>query len=185
MIYIAFGIIGMVAVLSRLIPHEWGFTLAAALFVVPTICSSTKQYMILLALAIGFLLFSDWVLGFYGFLNMLITYQGWIAFLVIMRLLSEKKYVVYLAPFLGTTAFFLISNYGVWLLSDMYDKTFSGLLLCYEMGLPFYKVQALADSLAGIASIALIRGVISGNILIDRTGSLALRFGTRGHTSPS
>ncbi len=35
--------------------------------------------------------------------------------------------------------FFLISNFGVWLLSGMYEKNISGLINCYIVAIPFLK----------------------------------------------
>lgn len=43
------------------------------------------------------------------------------------------------------TAFFLISNFGVWMGNHVtYPKTFSGLMTCYTAGLPFYKNALIA-----------------------------------------
>ena len=45
-----------------------------------------------------------------------------------------------LASFAAPTVFFLCSNFTVWLGSTtMYTKDLSGLINCYEMGLPFYR----------------------------------------------
>jgi hypothetical protein len=48
---------------------------------------------------------------------------------------------------LAPTVFFLVSNLMVWTGSGaeaMYPKTFSGLMLCYEAGLPFFKNSVMA-----------------------------------------
>jgi hypothetical protein len=44
------------------------------------------------------------------------------------------------------TVFFLLSNFSVWANTTevIYPKTFSGLLTCYEAGLPFYKNALIA-----------------------------------------
>jgi hypothetical protein len=56
-----------------------------------------------------------------------------------------KKY------FLGTTAglsanlfFYLWTNFGVWLLSGMYPKTTTGLLMSYVNALPFLRYQLIS-----------------------------------------
>ena len=42
--------------------------------------------------------------------------------------------------FFAPTLFFIISNFIVWLTSGgAYPYTISGLLYCYEMGIPFYR----------------------------------------------
>jgi hypothetical protein len=51
------------------------------------------------------------------------------------------------AGVLASVFFFLFTNFGVWLLGDgtMYAKTWSGLLECYYMGLPFYRTNVLGN----------------------------------------
>lgn len=47
----------------------------------------------------------------------------------------------------GSTFFFIYTNFGVWLLGDgtMYAKTWSGLMACYAMGVPFYRTMLLGN----------------------------------------
>ena len=44
------------------------------------------------------------------------------------------------------TAYFLLSNLSVWANSSevLYPKTFTGLMACYEAGLPFYRNSIIA-----------------------------------------
>lgn len=41
--------------------------------------------------------------------------------------------------------FYLYTNFGVWLLWDMYPHNFAGLIQCYIMGLPFLKNNIVSD----------------------------------------
>ena len=41
--------------------------------------------------------------------------------------------------------FFLISNFGSWLVYDTYPKSMAGLLECYAMGLPFFRYALLSQ----------------------------------------
>lgn len=41
--------------------------------------------------------------------------------------------------------FYLYTNFGVWLLWDMYPHTFAGLVQCYIMGLPFLRNNLVSD----------------------------------------
>ena len=34
--------------------------------------------------------------------------------------------------------FFLVTNFGVWIMSGFYEKSIVGLLTCYSMALPFF-----------------------------------------------
>lgn len=45
----------------------------------------------------------------------------------------------------GTLLFFLISNFGVWISSNMYPKSLEGLIQCYIAGIPFIKGTLLGD----------------------------------------
>lgn len=56
---------------------------------------------------------------------------------------------------IAPTVFFLISNFNVWLNAgeSFYPKTFSGLMTCYEAGLPFYR-NALIATLIFLPAIA-------------------------------
>ena len=41
--------------------------------------------------------------------------------------------------FLGACVFFVITNFSVWLLSDMYPVSIQGLTSCYILALPFFQ----------------------------------------------
>ncbi len=41
--------------------------------------------------------------------------------------------------------FYLFSNFGVWLTTTLYPLNFSGLIICYTAGLPFYKSTLAGD----------------------------------------
>ena len=43
-----------------------------------------------------------------------------------------------LASFAGPTAFYLISNFGVWFGWQSYPRTWAGLVECYVAGIPYY-----------------------------------------------
>jgi len=49
------------------------------------------------------------------------------------------------ASLAASVSFFLISNFMVWLVWDMYAKNFSGLLGCYAAGLPFFRNTLTGD----------------------------------------
>lgn len=45
----------------------------------------------------------------------------------------------------GSTVFFLITNFAVWISSGMYPHTFEGFMSCYTMALPFFRNSLLGD----------------------------------------
>ncbi len=46
---------------------------------------------------------------------------------------------------IGSVSFFLISNFSVWMVWQMYPKTFGGLMACYVAGLPFFRNAVVSD----------------------------------------
>ncbi len=46
----------------------------------------------------------------------------------------------------SSVIFFVVTNFGVWIMQDMYSKDWTGLVQCYVMALPFFK-NALAGDL--------------------------------------
>lgn len=58
---------------------------------------------------------------------------------------------------LGTIFFFLWTNFGVWYIGDWYPSTFSGLLLSYEMALPFLRQHVLSTlTIVPVASLVVL-----------------------------
>jgi len=44
------------------------------------------------------------------------------------------------------TLFFLVTNFGVWSSTGMYSHDLAGLLICYEMAVPFFRNSLLATA---------------------------------------
>src|SRR6266567_565051 len=79
-----------------------------------------------------------------------ITLLGFAAVALIGYWLRKHETVarVGVAALAGPTAFFLMSNFGVWLgghSSRMYPATWDGLITCYVAALPFYRNSLLAS----------------------------------------
>jgi hypothetical protein len=49
----------------------------------------------------------------------------------------------------GSTAFFLISNFGVWIGWELYPHTWAGLLACYAAAVPYYRMSLLSTLVVG------------------------------------
>lgn len=80
----------------------------------------------------------------------------WSAFAVIgifgwlfskLNIKSAKMKVVGLAGvgIFSSVFFFLYTNFGWWLVTNMYPHTWDGLIQCYIMGLPFFKNNLIGD----------------------------------------
>ena len=64
------------------------------------------------------------------------------------------------ASLVSSIAFFLITNFGTWLMWDIYPKTGAGLISCYIAGIPFFKGTIMGDlffNLALFGSFALAK----------------------------
>ena len=52
---------------------------------------------------------------------------------------------------IGSVSFFLVSNFAVWTVWQMYPKTLAGLMTCYVAGLPFFRNAVISDLLFSAA----------------------------------
>lgn len=101
-----------------------------------------------MAVIVGFDVFFG---GFYkGFI---FTYIGFLGYYFLGKLAKDnlKRQLLFLP--LASFFFFLISNFGVWL--SWYPQTWSGLLDCYVMALPFYRNTLIGDLVFGYGFMVL------------------------------
>lgn len=128
------GII-LAAIVSRFIPHPPNFTpmLALCLF----FGSVVRNKKISFAVPIIIMIVTDYFLGFHNIL--LWVYISMILIVLLgMNLINKIKTIpIILGVSLSSLLFYLVTNFGVWMGSNLYPKTLSGLLLCYSAGIPF------------------------------------------------
>ncbi len=132
---IIIGILSFGIFFSRMIPHQPNLTPVLALCLFSGFFAKGRWYSMVLPLLA--LAASDWYIGFY---------PGWGFNYVSLALLlfagdfmkqAATSFVGY--GFFGAVVFFLLSNFGVWMFSEMYPPTFEGLLSCYQMGIIFFR----------------------------------------------
>jgi len=130
-------VIGLL-VFSRLIPHWPNFTaLGATAILAPRWLNKNKFSLMIPLLA---LLISDLIIGFHPF--MLFTYSS--IFIISFLSWNSKKenlsegVEILKWGFGASFIFFLLTNLGSWLLLDMYPKNYSGLMLSYWNGIPYF-----------------------------------------------
>ena len=133
MSYLKFTIgIFIILAASRLIPHPPNFTSLIALsFYVPLIFGKIYIPVVLLSFVI-----TDIIIGFHGALFFTwgsVVLIGIFSKFFISADLKFRLIGVVSACFV----FFVISNFGVWL-SGGYGYSFSGLLECYFLAIPFF-----------------------------------------------
>ena len=138
-----FGAAIFIAVLSRLTNHHWNFTaVGAAAFAFALLFSNDKKMFFIPLLS---LFVSDLFLGLHD--TMLFVYGGYMLALVpfILIAANSSKLQKVLTVLSGSLIFFVVSNFGVWAVGQLYPQTVAGLIETYVMGLPFYRNQFLSD----------------------------------------
>ena len=121
----------MVLAASRFIPHPPNFTSLIALsFYVPALLG--LRY--LSALVICFVI-TDVFIGFHGLT--LFTWGSVIIIGLISKFFTYNIYCRVSGAFLGACIFFLMTNFGVWLLGS-YGYSLNGLLSSYWFAIPFF-----------------------------------------------
>jgi hypothetical protein len=119
------AVIIAIAALMRIIPHPANVAPIAAMALFGGMYANRKYALVIPLLA---LLVSDSILGFY-----------------VRNHASPTKIIT--VTVLSSLLFFIITNFGVWLLGTIYPKTAAGLLMCFTAALPFFRNTLLGDML--------------------------------------
>ena len=135
-IIIFFGII------SRIIALPPNFSPVIAIILFGSLYFENKNLAFVAPISI--ILTSDLILGFTPNIN---TYLPLIFVYFFSRKINRMSM---LNLFIASLIFFLTSNFGVWLLSNWYPKSFAGLVMCYEAALPFFRNTLLSTLLFGL-----------------------------------
>lgn len=128
----------IVAALMRLIPHPPNFVPITAI----AIFAGVKFNNIILAyiVPVSIMLISDFFIGFSS-----ISLFVYLAFILITSYsYLIKKYSI-INILLSSIIFFIITNFGVWVLPGGYPNNIEGLILCYTAAIPFFTNSILAD----------------------------------------
>jgi hypothetical protein len=126
----------LLAVWFRLIPHPPNVAPITALALFSGASFRNKWFSIIFPLIA--MLLSDIVLGFS-------TISLWVysAFILITMFAWLVKELRWTSVLISSLIFFIISNFGVWVLS--YPHTIEGLITCYTMAIPFFGYSILGD----------------------------------------
>ena len=145
-------------VICRLIPHPPNFSPVTAIALFGGLNFSDKRIAFSIPLIILFL--SDLILGI-SIIN-LFVYTG---FSIIVFLGTKIKSIKFGNIILSSFIFFLISNFGVWIIG--YPKNIEGLILCYTMAIPFFGYSIAGDLFFGYLfkfSFGKITSILPGRI---------------------
>ncbi len=144
------------AVASRLLPHPPNVAPITAIALLGAAYYPKKWQAFLIPFVI--MLISDFFIGFHSTIPFV---YGSFALIVGLGLFLRQKFSW--GKLLGislasSVLFFLITNFGVWLVYDAYPENFAGLLESYIAGIPFFRNSLLGDlgysfALFGLAEV--------------------------------
>ena len=128
----------------RFIPHAPNFTPIAAIALFGGVYFSRKTALIL---PLATLIISDIFIGFYEPKLMFFVYGSFLLSVILgFWLRNHKKWhAIAGTAILSSILFFLITNFAVWAFAPWYAKTFSGVIQCYIMALPFFRNTLFGD----------------------------------------
>ena len=135
----------LAAAASRLLPHPPNFTPIAPIALFGGAQFSSKRAAFLVPLAGLFL--SDLVFGFYAITPVV---YGSFALTVCLGFWVRRRRSVQRIAFAAVASavlFFLLTNFGVWAIDNLYPKTTAGLVDCYVAAIPFFRNMLLGDLL--------------------------------------
>ena len=128
------------AILSRFLPHPPNFTPIAAIALLSSKGFDNRWVVFLIPIVSLFI--SDLFIGLHATIPFI-----YISFILIALLGMYVKKINIVSVLLSSTIFFLVSNFGVWLL--YYPISTEGLVQCYTLALPFFLNTVLGDLVYG------------------------------------
>lgn len=134
----------LLGALARLIPHAPNFTPVGAMALFGGTHLNKKQAFII---PIAIMLLSDLFIGFDSLQMRIFVYGSFLLTVVVGKLLKRNLSLrnTILASFTSSVLFFVITNFAVWVFTPLYLKTYSGLVNCFIMALPFFRNTLLGD----------------------------------------
>jgi len=132
----------LAAVLMRFLPHPANVAPIAAMALFGG-AYLNKKYAVFLPLVVMFA--SDLFLGFHK--TMPFVYGSFLIASIIGISLKNKVKIkpVLGASLLSSVIFYVVTNFGVWLTSGMYELTGLGLIRCYVLAIPFFRNTLAGD----------------------------------------
>src|SRR5450756_256834 len=135
----------LVAAASRLIPHPPNFTPIAAIALFGGSQFASKRAAFLVPLAGLFL--SDLVFGFYAITPVVYGCSALTVCLGFWVRQQRSSLRVASAAVASAVLFFVLTNFGVWALEQLYPRTANGLVECYVAAIPFFRNMLVGNLL--------------------------------------
>ncbi|OGZ18943.1 MAG: hypothetical protein A2175_02275 [Candidatus Nealsonbacteria bacterium RBG_13_42_11] len=134
----------LTGVILRLLPHPPNFTPILAIALFGGVYLSRKIAFIL---PLAAMVISDVFIGYYEVKLMIAVYGSFLLCVILGFWLKKNKrwQTIFESSVLSALIFFLLTNFAVWAFTPWYAKTFSGIIQCYLMALPFFKNTLLGN----------------------------------------
>lgn len=134
----------LLGAIARLLPHPPNFAPIAAVAIFSGMYLKQRWGF---AIPLAAMLMSDLVIGFYSWPIMASVYGGFLISFLIGRWITPNKKLhrIISGTVLSSILFFVLTNWAVWVFSDMYPHTLSGLTASYTMAIPFFRNSLLGD----------------------------------------
>ena len=153
----------LILALARLIPHPPNFTPIIAVAIVSGYFFKNLNFSLIILLIA--MLISDLFIGFYE--NVFFVYASLLLITFIFHKISKKINFknLFVFSFAGSLIFFIISNFGVWILGSPgldnlpYDKNLNGLIECYILAIPFFGNTFLSTVIFSYPAIFIYRSL--------------------------
>ena len=153
----------LILALARLIPHPPNFTPIIAVAIVSGYFFKNLNFSLIILLMA--MLISDLFIGFYE--NVFFVYASLLLITFIFHKISKKINFknLFIFGFAGSLIFFIISNFGVWILGSPgvdnlpYDKNLNGLIECYILAIPFFGNTFLSTVIFSYPAIFIYRSL--------------------------
>ena len=153
----------LILALARLIPHPPNFTPVIAVAILSGYFFKNLNFSLIILLIA--MLISDLFIGFYE--NVFFVYASLLLITFIFHKISKKINFknLFVFSFAGSLIFFIISNFGVWILGSPgldnlpYDKNLNGLIECYILAIPFFGNTFLSTVIFSYPGIFIYRSL--------------------------
>jgi hypothetical protein len=129
-------------VVMRLLPHPANFAPIAAIAIFG---GSVLPRRLAIWVPVGAMMVSDFFIGLH---NLILLTWGCYFLIALASSRWLQKPTLRRGALLtvsGSVGFYVITNFGVWVTSGMYAHTWSGLVSCYTLALPFFRNTVLSD----------------------------------------
>ncbi len=137
-VWVMFGFVA-IGILSRLLPHPPNFTAMNAMILCLGTMLGTSSLTFMAA--IPTLIITDAIFGYHSTIPFVYLSYGLIAMMG-TSLIGTRLIPISL---LSSLLFFIVTNFGSWMTTELFPHTLNGLILCYIAALPFLSTQIAGD----------------------------------------